>query len=459
MTNTRVPLFFQRRFLPMWAALSLGAFADNMLRQALIIGIAFGWIKTRGLGEAADAIPIVGSIFAVSMLIFSSIAGQVAEKYETQLLFRWTKFVEVILMALAAVGFALNDGWLLIAALFAMAAQSAFFAPVRQGAMRKYLGADELVRGNGLANAGLYGAIVAGLFFGGLLIPGDDGRYVVAAALFAASFAGWLSILAAPKAAPSAPDLKLSFNIFSQGWKIVTRAMTARGVARPILGWSFFFYLSTLITVALPLYAKSSLHSDELAATLLMAAIGVGAGAGGVAAASLSRKRSGLVFSTFGIAGAGAATLSAYFLTPLVAGEIASGRNLVSGPAGVLLLLMFFLSAVLMGLFVAPLQAAVQRRAPAQECARVVAAGNMMNAAFAMAGSLSVLAITRTKIGPAYAFVFVAALQAGVALYMFRRRRSVARGLYDEMLELETPELDTPVENKSAPRLPAEEAH
>lgn len=449
----RVPLFFQRRFLPMWTALSLGAFADNMLRQALIIGVAFGWIRTRGLNEAADAIPIVGSIFAVSMLIFSSIAGQVAEKFETQRLFRWTKFVEVILMIVAAVGFLLNDGWVLIGALFAMAAQSAFFAPVRQGAMRKYLAADELVRGNGLANAGLYGAIVAGLFLGGLLIPGANGRETVAGVLFTASLLGWLAVLGAPKAAPSAPDLRLSFNVFSQGRRIIMRALAARGVARPILGWSLFFYFSTLITVALPLYARESLGADELAATLLMAAIGVGAGVGGVSAAALSRKRSGLAFSTFGIAGASLAALAAYLVTPAAAAEIAAGRSLVEAPAGIFLLLTFFASAVLMGLFVAPLQAAVQRRAPAGECARVVAAGNMMNAAFAMAGSLSVLAVTRSDLGPETAFLFVAALQAAVAVYMFRRRRRVPAGLYDEMLAP-----GALVENEAGARLPAPSA-
>jgi acyl-[acyl-carrier-protein]-phospholipid O-acyltransferase/long-chain-fatty-acid--[acyl-carrier-protein] ligase len=449
----RLPLFFQRRFLPMWTALSLGAFADNLLRQALIIGVAFGWIRTQGLAEAADAIPVIGSIFAVSMLIFSSIAGQVAEKFETQFLFRWTKFVEVVLMSLAAAGFLLNEGWLLIATLFAMAAQSAFFAPVRQGAMRKYLHADELVRGNGLANAGLYGAIVAGLFFGGLLIPGENGRAVVAACLFAAALSGWLAVLAAPKAAAAAPDLKLGFNVLREGRRILTRAFAARGVARPILGWSFFFYLSTLMTVALPLYARDSLGADEFAATLLMGAIGVGAGAGGVGAAALSKTGSGLVFSTFGIAGASAATLAAYLLTPAAAAEIAAGRGLAEAPAGAFLLASFVAASVLMGLFVAPLQAAVQRRAPAGECARIVAAGNMMNAAFAMAGSLSVLAITRTDLGPETAFVFVAALQAGVALYMFRRRRRVAAGLYDEIL---APAAS--VENQAAARLPAAEA-
>lgn len=429
------PLFFQRRFLPMWTALSLGAFADNMLRQALMIGIAFGWIRTQGLADADDAIPLIGSVFALSMLIFSSVAGQVAEKFETQALFRWTKFAEVILILIAAVGFWINNGWMLIATLFALAAQAAFFAPVRQGAMRKYLAADELVRGNGLCNAGLYASIVLGLFFGGLMIPGDHGRQIVAAFLFSASLFGFLAVLGAPKAPPSAPDLELRWNPLIEGAGIVARAFAAPGVAGPVLGWSFFFYVSTLLTVLVPLYVKDSLQADEIVATAIMGAVGIGAGLGGLAAAVLSKKKSGLGYSTFAIAASGAVSVLAFFLTPLAAADGGqTGGEFLRNPPGLALLCCFAAIAILMGLFVAPLQAAVQRRAPANQCARIVAAGNMMNAAAALLGSLSVLVVTRTDSDPRLAILLIAGLQAAVAAYMFSRRRTLPDGLYDEML-------------------------
>ena len=446
------PLFFQRRFLPMWAALSLGAFADNMLRQALMIGIGFGYIATAGMGNAEGAIPLIGSVFAASMLVFSSVAGQVAEKYETQRLFRVTKFAEVILIAVAALAFYLDNGWMLIATLFALAAQAAFFAPVRQGAMRKYLAADELIRGNGLCNAGLYGAIVLGMFFGGLLIAAENGRSVVAACLFLASLSGFLAALGAPKAAPSEPGLKLDFNPLTQGVAMIRRAFTARGVARPILGWSLFFYVATFLTVLMPLYVKNDLHADGLTATLMMGAVGIGAGLGGVAAALLSRKKSGLGYSTLGVAAAAGVTFLGFLLTPLAAsGAAQSAGEFAAKPAGIAILLCFLLAAVFMGLFVAPLQAAVQRRAPANECARIVAAGNMTNAAAAFLGSMSVLVVTETGLDPRLGLLAMALLQGAVALYMLRRQRAIPVGLFDEML---APPL-APVENGEKPLVPS----
>ncbi len=98
--QSRLPLFFQRRFLPMWTALSLGAFTDNMLKQALSVALIYALIAAPLIGND-DALPVVGALFPIAMLIFSSIAGQLADKYETAMMFRRTKFIELLLMIIA----------------------------------------------------------------------------------------------------------------------------------------------------------------------------------------------------------------------------------------------------------------------------------------------------------------------------------------------------------------------
>lgn len=431
------PLFLQQRFLPMWTALSLGAFADNMLRQALIIGIAFGAIKAQGFANPNDAVAIIGSFFAIAMLVFSTISGQLAEKYETAMLFRRIKFVEVALMALAAIGFYINSGWLLIITLFGMGAQSAFFSPVRFAAMPKYLKPEELVRGNGLCNAGLYVSILVGLFIGGLLISEPDGGRKVAGGLFAASFTGWLAVLKAPRAAPGAPTLKLDWNPIGQAYRIFRFAFGAPGVARPLLGPAFFFFISTFVTVLAPLYVKYSLHADEAVATTIMGVFAIGAGVGALMAATLSKKRSGLGYSGFGLAAAAVMSVFIFILTGVAARQSPAGSiALLTGSApGILLTAAFCLSAAFMGLFIAPLQAAVQRRAPPGQRARILAAGNMANAATATLGSLSVMAFSRSGLDLSGAFLGVAILQSAAALYMIVRRARTPEGLFDEALE------------------------
>lgn len=428
------PLFFQRRFYPMWATLAFGAFTDNMMRQALIIGVAFGWIGGGAVDE--NAVPVIGSILAVAILLFSAIGGQLAEKYETARMFRRTKLLEAAIVVFAAIGFALDSAPMLIAALFALGAQSALFSPVRIGAMPKYLRPDELVRGNGLCNAGLYVAILLGLFLGGLLIARDGGGLIVAAVMGFSSLAGYAAALRAPHAPAGAPDLKLDFNPFVQTMRMLGLAFAAPGVGRPLLGAALFYYATTLLTVLTPLFAKSVLNANESVATAIMGLFALGAGGGAVTAALLSKGTTGLGFSTLGMSLAACASVVVFVVTgALPQTEMPRGLDfLTSEPAGRICAIAFVLAAAAMGLFVVPLQAAMQRRAPVETRARIMAAGNMANAAAAMAGSLSVLAVTRLDFTARDAFLCVAILQAAVAAYMLVRRERVRPGLYDEML-------------------------
>jgi len=433
--NSKNPLFFQHRFGPLWTAFSLGAFADNMLRQALIIGISFGAIVVPGFASGDDAVPIVGSFFAISMLVFSSIAGQFADKYETSFMARRTKFIEMLIMATAAVGFYFNNGLLLVICLFAMGAQSAFFSPVRIGAMPKYFATDELIRANALFNAGLFVAIILGLFFGGMLIEQTGGGEKVAGFLLVASALGWFAVRGAPKAAATAPDLKIDWNIFRQSTRIIGFALKAPGVARPMAGLGLFYFVSTLVTVLVPLYARDSLGASGAVATAIMGCFAIGAGLGAIGASLLSKSRNGLGFSAFGIAAASVATLLVVFSTGAAATSGASTVGALFGsPAGVFLAVLFGLSSAFSGLFIVPLQAAMQRRAPAAQRARIMAASNMVNAGMAFLGSNAVLIVTRTSVSPTQAFLIVAALQLAIAIYMIHRRQTVPHGLYDKTL-------------------------
>lgn len=429
------PLFFQRRFWPMWTALSLGTFADNTLRQALLIGIPAGIIAVPFFNNADNAIPYIGALLPIAILIFSSVSGQIADKYETSMMFRRTKFVEIILMSVAALAFITGQGALAIAMLFAMGAQSAFFAPVRVSAMPKYLETNELVRGNGLCNAGLFTFILLGYMVGGFLIIQPNGGVAVGAVLISAATLGWLAALRTPAAAANDPDLKIDLNGFAQTIQMFRYVFTSRGVAPPLLGVGVFFFLSTAVTVAVPLYGRDALYAEPLVWTALNGLFAIGAGIGAVIAASLSKGRSGLGFSTAAISAAGVTSFGVYILTPFVAGTpeapLKLGALFTSLP-GLALVLVFVATSAFSGIYIAPLQAAVQRRAPAQIRARIMAASVFANAAFAIPGSLSILAITQTGADPRLAFVAVGAAMLAIAAIMLSRQRTLPEGLYDE---------------------------
>lgn len=421
----------------MWVTLSFGTFADNTLRQALLIGIPAGIIPVPLFSKPDDAIPVIGTLLPAAILIFSSVSGQLADKYETSMMFRRTKATELLLMLTAGAAFAFGWGGLAIAMLFAMGAQSAFFSPVRVSAMPKYLEVDELVRGNGLCNAGLFSFILLGYLVGGTLIVLPDGGTMVAAVLVSASCIGLVAALFAPHAAANAPGLKLSFNGFHQTWMMFSHVFNARGVAPPLFGSAIFYFLSTALTVAIPLYGRDALHATPIVWAALNGFFAIGAGLGAVTAASLSKRSSGLGASTTAILGAGVISIAIYFLTPYAAGTPEAPLTLgmlVSSSGGRILVAALVLNAALSGVYIAPLQAAMQRRAPREVRARIMAAGAFAYAAFAIPGSLSILAITRTGADPRLAFVGAGIAMLTVAGVMIYRRKTLPAGLYDEML-------------------------
>ena len=254
--------------------------------------------------------------------------------------------------------------------------------------------------------------------------------------LVIASVAGWLSVRLAPEAPPTAPTLKIDWNLFRQGAKIFSYAFGSPGVVRPMLGYGLFYYMSTLITVLVTVYAPQDLGANEGVANLIMLLFTFGAGAGAICASFLAKGRSGLGAATIGVGAASIMTLVIILLSGSAAKAGASDvPTLLASTSGIALVVSFVLSAICMGLYIVPLQAAIQRRAPEAERARIMAASNMLNAGAAVLGSLSVAFVTMTGLTATNAFFIVAALQFSIAFYMFQRRQKVTPGLYDEMLD------------------------
>ena len=97
-----------RRFAPLFAVQFLGAFNDNVFRFALIIFITFTLSDKFGM-DTRSLVVMSGGIFILPFFLFSSLAGQIADKYEKSSVIRRIKFLEIIVMILAALGFWLES--------------------------------------------------------------------------------------------------------------------------------------------------------------------------------------------------------------------------------------------------------------------------------------------------------------------------------------------------------------
>ena len=146
-------LLKQRRFGPFFATQFLGAFNDNLFKNALVVLITFGIVNGSG-ADTDTLVNLAAGLFILPFFLFLAMAGQLADKYEKSMLMRRIKLAEIGIMIIAAVGFLYGGTGFLIFLLFLMGTQSTFFGPVKYAILPQHLKEEELVGGNGLVEDG-----------------------------------------------------------------------------------------------------------------------------------------------------------------------------------------------------------------------------------------------------------------------------------------------------------------
>lgn len=436
-------LLATRRFAPLFWAQFLGSFNDNVLKQAIVImvtfqGIVVWGIRPEQMGTFATA------LLVLPFFLFSSLAGQLADKYPKTLLIQRYKLLEVFLMAFAAAGFILDVPGMLLSVLFLLGAQSAFFGPLKYSALPQYLKDDELVTGNAMVEGGTNLSILLGGVVGGLLIAIHAptwgtaiplGVSVLSLLLLAFSSIGWFATRFLPVVTPSAPDLVINWNPLSTTWQICSAVARDKGLFNSILGiswlWTFGFAFLGLMTP----WVKSSLRGDEAVATFFLALFSIGVGVGSLLCERLSFNKLELGLVPLGSLGVSVFTLDlAFAATTAAALAPPEGQGLVqllSQPANWRMVADLLLVSVFAGFFLVPLFTCLQLWAKPEERSRVIAANNIINALFIVVyAPIQIYLIGLTVAGPLpglgfsltipHLFVLMAVLNAAVAVHIYR---------------------------------------
>ena len=306
-------LLKERRFLPFFITQFLGAFNDNVFKNALIILITFQAIDPAQSNMLNN---LSAALFLLPYFLFSATAGQLADKYEKSHLMRWIKFLEIVIMLGAAVAFIMNSLPLLIGLLFLMGWQSTLFGPVKYSILPQHLRPEELVGGNGWVEMGTNMAILLGILLGSILITFQQGAYWVAGAVVVLAVLGYLSSLAIPPAPPAAPDLKINWNPLSETWRILRFTHGNFAVFQSVLGISWFWFLGSVYITQLPNFIKLSLGGSEHVITLLLMLFAIGIGIGSLLCERMSGRRVELGLVPFGSIGLTVFGVDLFFATP-----------------------------------------------------------------------------------------------------------------------------------------------
>jgi 1-acyl-sn-glycerol-3-phosphate acyltransferase len=420
MAHNQFSLLATRRFAPFFVTQSLGAFNDNVFRQATVVLITS--LMGLTLEQQSLYTNLAPALFILPFFFFSATAGQLAEKYEKTRIIRAVKIFEIVVMAIAAWGFYAHHAVLLLVVLFAMGLHSTVFGPIKYSILPQTLRPEELTGGNGLVETGSAMAILCGMMLGGFLMltPGT-GPVLASLAVVAIALVGYAAAHAIPPAPPTSPQLRINWNPVTESWQVIRLCMKQRAVFNSALGISWFWFFGTALTAQLEVYAKANLGGGGELYLLTMGMFSIGTGIGSLLCERLSHRTVEIGLVPLGAFGISAFCVDLYFartgLAPVTGLTL---LGFVHAPGSWRILLDLTLIGVFGGFFLVPLFALVQSRTPKSELSRVIAGNNILNAAFIV--TAAVFGIAAQKLLhwsiPQF-YLAIAILNAVVAIYIF----------------------------------------
>lgn len=398
-------LLKQRRFLPLFVTQLLGAFNDNLFKNAMVLFVVYGVFND----EASETLfsAVATALFIIPFFLLSALAGQLADTRDKARIIRIIKFCEILIMLVGGTGLVFAwMGWavhlvaipLMMLALFAMGIHSTFFGPIKYAILPQHLESDEVLGGTGLVEAGTYIAILAGTILAGVI----EVEWAAVGVLLVAIIGYWTG-RKVPPAPPEHEETGIDWHIIRSSVTLVRGTMHIRRLYLAILSISFFWTIGAVLFIQFPPLVKNILHADKSVASLFLAIFSIGIAIGSVAVNRLLKGEVSARYSPASVIVMGLFVVAFYWVC----------RNWEHDPSGVMYGIDGFLNhpdvipllasllgiAISGGMFVVPLYAFLTTTVPKDQTARTVAANNIVNSGAMVGGSLLAMGLGFAGVG------------------------------------------------------------
>jgi acyl-[acyl-carrier-protein]-phospholipid O-acyltransferase / long-chain-fatty-acid--[acyl-carrier-protein] ligase len=411
-------LMTTRRFAPLFWCQFFSAFGDNFLKTALVFLILF---QIAGANSGA-LITLAGATLIFPFFILSGLGGEIADRYDKSLVARRLKLAEIAVAAIAVGGFAFHSIPVLFVAVGLYGTIASLFGPIKYGILPDHLALKELPSGNALVEGGTFLAILIGTIVAGLAARDGGDPIHFAWLMMVSSVFCWIASRYIPKTGERAPDLRVNRNIFASTGSLIKYVR-----AEPRLWWgtlvtSWFWLDGALVMSLLPPLVTFNIGGTEGVVTIYLTIFSVAVAVGSGLAAWLAHGRIILLPTLVG------GVLLGIFMIDL--GWTASGLVHSATPLGIAA---YFHSphsvriavdlaglAVAGGLFIVPAFTAVQAWAGADHRARVVAAVNVLNAAFMVVGAIALALLQKLGLSNPMLFALIGVANLVVAVVIAR---------------------------------------
>jgi predicted MFS family arabinose efflux permease len=401
--TTQTHLIRSRRFLPLFVTQLLGAFNDNLFKNAMVLFVVYSVYNS----EEAEGLfsGVASAVFILPFFLLSALAGQLADMRDKAQIIRIVKACEIAIMLVGGAGLVL--AWqgiltttlaipLMLLALLAMGVHSTFFGPIKYAILPQHLHPNEVLAGTGLVEAGTYIAILFGTMVAGWI----DVEWAALAVVITAVL-GYFTGRQVPPAPPEMPAEPLDFHVVRSSIALVRNTMHDRRVFLAIMAISFFWTIGAVLFIQFPPLAKNVLTASKEVASLFLVVFSVGVALGSVSVNALLKGTVSARYSPGSVLIMGLFVLCFWWVCnewqPHPENGLLNVGQFMAEPLAVPLLLSLLGIAVAGGMFVVPLYAFLTTFVDKSQTARTIAANNIVNSGAMVLGSF--LAIGLSSIG------------------------------------------------------------
>lgn len=400
-----------RSFLWHNATQFLGALNDNLYRWLMVLFLIglFGQDKASQIGAWA------AGIFVLPFLVFTPWAGILADRFSKRNIIVLAKIAEAAVMTLGLLMFLTKSPAGLYVVLFLMCTQSAFFGPSKYGIIPELVRPDQLSKANGFLEGMTYLAIVLGSAAAPLLILSTHRNFPLAVlACIVVAVLGVLTSLQIEKTPAGDKSVQASILFFEDIWRTLKAIRSETALLVAMAAAAYFLFLGAFAQINLIPYGLEVCNAPEELSALLfvMASLAIGLGS------YLSGKLSGR-FIELGIVPLGAIMMAAAAIAlGLVKPNSLPPQNwkemFLQNPGIFSLTFLFGAGA---GLFIVPIHAFIQLKAPAAIRGQVLAASNFLSWVGVLLASVLVnLCTTFLNISPSWMFLLFGLLTLILAI-------------------------------------------
>jgi acyl-[acyl-carrier-protein]-phospholipid O-acyltransferase/long-chain-fatty-acid--[acyl-carrier-protein] ligase len=356
------------------------AFNDNVHQMTISLYLAAA--SGAHEGEAGKWQSLVQASFVLPFILFSALAGSLADRYEKRsvlIAFKWLEVVPMTVSFLSTFLPAPAQYWGLILGVFLMEIRSAFFSPGKYGILPEIVAPNKLVRANGILQMLTMIAIVSGEAVGGLSIRHfkSDMHWTIGLCL-GLSVVGSLLATFIPHGRNSNPAQKIQVDPLMPILRTLKEMRGERVLLITTLTLSGFWMVSAIFRMNIPLFGLHEIKIGPDQTSYLWAIISIGIGTGAAIVSVIKGADQSMRMVLPGAIGVGLASI----LTSQFGYSFLSSAIILGG------------LGVFAGFYLVPQTTLFQARSPADRRGSYLGVQNFVNNIFMLSAALVYYTLT-----------------------------------------------------------------